>query len=296
MSTAYCAYPIDQAATHQWFAQYVDFVMAEIRDNSPINVTFDPGDAFRLAPQAKPTGYIAEINEHAADAADAVVAFLPKGVPSIGVPMEIDRAVQAGKVVAVVTDVQSWMLQYNRPNVRVFTPTSWLGDGSTQMITDLIDFLSDQLPERQALPTSDLLPVKFTAENALLPTRGHADDAGLDLYVSQAVTIPPGKAVDVPCAVAVELPGWSWGLLVGRSSARRTHGLLIHTGIIDAGYRGELFALAENTTDKPVTVEPGMRLAQLIVMANMTKQFTPVQVERLNDSERGTGGFGSTGR
>ena len=129
-----------------------------------------------------------------------------------------------------------------------------------------------------------------------LPSRAHPGDAGLDLYVSQEVVIPAGGFRDVPCGVAVELPAGSWGLLTGRSSTMRRRGLLMVQGVIDVGYRGEVFAGVFNVSGEDVTVGVGERLSQLIVLPNLTETLTPVVVESLSESERGVGGFGSSGR
>lgn len=128
-----------------------------------------------------------------------------------------------------------------------------------------------------------------------LPTRGHANDAGLDLYVSEDVVVPPHQFVDIPTDVAGALPEGFWGLLTGRSSTLRKHGLLVHMGVIDQGYRGELFAGVMNLTDEPVTVHRGDRVAQLILVPMPDCQLTPYRVDRLPDGDRGSDGFGSTG-
>lgn len=135
-----------------------------------------------------------------------------------------------------------------------------------------------------------------TLGESWMPTRAHADDAGLDLYVSESRTIGPGEFVDLPTAIAVQLPPGTWGLLTGRSSTLRKRGLLVNQGIIDPGYRGELFAGVWNLGAQPVTVEPGERLAQLIVMPNITEATRVVSAELLDEHERGIRGFGSSGR
>lgn len=127
-----------------------------------------------------------------------------------------------------------------------------------------------------------------------MPTRAHADDAGYDLYTSEPTVIPPGAFVDVPTAVALQLPDGAWGFLTGRSSTLRKRGLLVHTGIIDTGYRGELFAGAWNLTEEPVTIEEGERIAQIIILTNATMETIMVQ-GMLDRHERGVAGFGSSG-
>jgi dUTP pyrophosphatase len=138
------------------------------------------------------------------------------------------------------------------------------------------------------------MPVRVDGPG-LLPTRAYATDAGLDLYVSERTTVPAGGFSDVPAGISCELGEHQWGLVTGRSSALRERGLLIHSGIIDSGYRGPLFAGAFNLGQEPVTLEAGERVAQLIVMHNATRLVDPFPVETLSESPRGTRGFGSSG-
>jgi len=128
------------------------------------------------------------------------------------------------------------------------------------------------------------------------PTRAHADDAGFDLYTSETVVIPPRQFVDVPTGIALQLPPNHWGFLTGRSSTLRKRGLLVHTGIIDTGYRGELFAGAWNLTDGDVIIEEGERLAQIIIMPNESAKMIMILATTLGDHERGVAGFGSSGK
>ncbi|QOC55755.1 deoxyuridine triphosphatase [Gordonia phage Archimedes] len=126
------------------------------------------------------------------------------------------------------------------------------------------------------------------------PTRSHDNDAGWDLYTSEQVVIPPGEFRDLPTNVWVALPDAFWGLVTGRSSALRKHGLLVHSGVIDAGYRGELYAGAFNLSSKDVVVEQGQRFAQFIPI--MRPNMSPWWIQGdPPPGTRGTAGFGSTG-
>lgn len=132
---------------------------------------------------------------------------------------------------------------------------------------------------------------------ARMPIRAHSDDAGWDLFVSQEVVVPPHGFLDVPSGVSVELPNGYWGLLTGRSSTIRKRGLLVVQGVIDTGYRGELFSAVWNLTSEAVKIARGERIAQLILLPNATAQSVLVRHEGdLAGSERGFGGFGSSGR
>ena len=126
------------------------------------------------------------------------------------------------------------------------------------------------------------------------PYKAHVDDAGYDLTTTKEVIIPPGQFRDIPTNVWVALPpGW-WGLVTGRSSALRRLHLLVHSGVIDTGYRGELFAGAFNLSGNPVTIHPGSRVAQFIPIPQ--PQMRQVWVDGPPpEGTRGAAGFGSTG-
>ncbi|AOE44406.1 deoxyuridine triphosphatase [Gordonia phage Ghobes] len=133
------------------------------------------------------------------------------------------------------------------------------------------------------------------AKVAFPPEKAHDNDAGFDLYVTERVVLRPGEFADLPTNVWVALQDEYWGLVTGRSSALRKHGLLVHTGVIDAGYRGELFAGAFNLSGKQVVVEPGQRLAQFLVvpLPNLGAKWVEGEPP---PGTRGSNGFGSTGR
>ena len=138
--------------------------------------------------------------------------------------------------------------------------------------------------------------VKLKPE-AVLPTRAHAGDAGLDLYACEAAHLGPGERWGVGTGVAVEIPEGHAGLVLPRSGLAREHGITLvnSPGLIDAGYRGELRVLLLNADPAEVfRVEPGDRIAQLVITPVALAE--PVAAEQLSDSSRGAGGFGSSGR
>lgn len=139
-------------------------------------------------------------------------------------------------------------------------------------------------------------PVNFKQMDlgALLPTRGHADDAGFDLYTSVETKIPVGEFVDVPCGVSVDLPDGYWGLITGRSSTLRNLSLLVPNGIIDNGYTGSLFVGAMNIGNRPVTVPVGDRIGQIVLLPSLPTEFR-AQWGEMRPKARGNKGFGSTG-
>jgi dUTP pyrophosphatase len=140
------------------------------------------------------------------------------------------------------------------------------------------------------------LRVTRLRDDAVLPSRARSGDAGLDLTACEAATIAPGERAAVGTGIAVEIPDGHAGLVVPRSGLALRHGLsLVNTpGVIDAGYRGEVRVIILNTDrERPFTVEPGMRIAQLLVVPAIAADV--VEVGELTASERGTGGFGSSG-
>lgn len=134
-------------------------------------------------------------------------------------------------------------------------------------------------------------------EDAVLPTRAHAGDAGLDLYACEAAHIGPGERWPVNTGVALQIPEGHAGLVLPRSGLARDHGIALVNapGLIDAGYRGEVQVLLLNTDPaETFRIEPGDRIAQLLVVPVGLPQ--PVEAEALSESARGDGGFGSSGR
>jgi dUTP pyrophosphatase len=131
---------------------------------------------------------------------------------------------------------------------------------------------------------------------AVLPTRAHASDAGFDLHAVQAATLGPGERKMVPTGIAIALPEGHAGLVLPRSGLAARHGIALVNapGLIDEGYRGELRVLLLNTDrTEPFAIAPGDRIAQLVVLR--VSLTDAVEVEALDATERGDGGFGSSG-
>jgi dUTP pyrophosphatase len=132
---------------------------------------------------------------------------------------------------------------------------------------------------------------------ATLPTRAHEGDAGLDLYAGEAAAIEPGGRASVGTGLALEVPPGHAALVLPRSGLAAKHGIALVNapGLIDAGYRGEVRVLLHNTdATEPFEVSAGDRIAQLLLVPFVAAE--PVEVEELAVSERGEGGFGSSGR
>jgi len=139
------------------------------------------------------------------------------------------------------------------------------------------------------------LPFKRLAENATLPVRAYAGDAGLDLAAAERVELAPGERALVGTGLAVAIPEGHAGFVQPRSGLAAEHGITIVNapGLVDTGYRGELKVILLNTDrDNTFVVEPGMRIAQLVVVPVAAPR--PVEVTELPDTERGEKGFGSS--
>lgn len=129
-----------------------------------------------------------------------------------------------------------------------------------------------------------------------LPGYAHPGDAGLDLYAREDATLAPGGRTAVPCGIALALPAGYVGLVHPRSGLARKHGITVLNapGTVDAGYRGEVQVILVNTDPHaPFTVSRGDRIAQLVVQQVATADL--IEVATLPGSERGGGGFGSSG-
>jgi len=128
------------------------------------------------------------------------------------------------------------------------------------------------------------------------PTRANPGDAGLDLKAEENALLFPGDRQAVETGVSVEIPDGYVGLLCARSgnAARRGLGIVNGVGVIDSGYRGPVNVLLINHGRRNVTISRGDRIAQLLIVPIETPDVEIV--DRLSDSERGTGGLGSTGR
>ena len=139
------------------------------------------------------------------------------------------------------------------------------------------------------------MKVKLINEYAQLPTRGSKDAAGLDLYCPFQIKVPADSQKKIPLGIAVEIPKGHMGLLVPRSSMSKTPLRCANSvGIIDADYRGELSIAYENISCSDYTIFRGDRIAQLIIVPIAIVDVEEAQT--LSETERGDGGYGSTGK
>ncbi len=141
-----------------------------------------------------------------------------------------------------------------------------------------------------------LLKILKTDPSAQMPTYAHPGDAGMDVRSIETVILQPGERALVHTGLAFELPPNAEAQVRPRSGLALKHGITVlnSPGTVDAGYRGEVGVILINLGSEPFTVEKGMKIAQIVVAP--VAQAEIVEVASLDDSERGAGGFGSTGQ
>ncbi len=142
------------------------------------------------------------------------------------------------------------------------------------------------------------LKIKKVRENAKIPTRGTEGSAGLDLYacIDAPITLNCGDTAVIPTGIAIGLDDIHYGAFIhSRSGLAVKHGigLLNSVGVIDSDYRGEICVGVINQIKEPYTIEPFERIAQMVIKKVEMPEI--IEVESLDDTDRGAGGFGSTG-
>lgn len=142
------------------------------------------------------------------------------------------------------------------------------------------------------------LKIKKMRDNAILPTRGSKEAAGIDLYacLDEPIELKPHESIIIPSGIAFDFPKGYYGMVVVRSSIgiKRHIGLMNQVGIIDNDYKNEIFIGLYNFGDETQIIEPGERVCQLILQPYIVTEIK--QVNTLSESERGLNGIGSTGR
>ena len=127
---------------------------------------------------------------------------------------------------------------------------------------------------------------------AKLPLRAHPTDSGADLFALERTVLPPHSIAKVRTGIAVELPENTSGIIWGKSSVE-SKGIKAMAGLVDAPYRGELLVCMYNLNEHEFVFEAGQKVAQLVVLPTLYPMFE--EVDKLSDTSRGQGGFGSTG-
>ena len=145
----------------------------------------------------------------------------------------------------------------------------------------------------------EVLKIKKVRENGKVPQRATSGSAGLDLCAATdcPITLKCGETAVIPTGIAIALPSENYGAFVFvRSGLAVKHGigLLNSVGVIDSDYRGEIMVGVINQIEEEYTIQPGERIAQLVVMP--VSVMPAAEVDNLDETDRGSGGFGSTGR
>jgi len=143
----------------------------------------------------------------------------------------------------------------------------------------------------------ETIKIKKLNENAIIPTRGSEQAAGYDLYActNSPIVITPHETIKVGTGLAIEIPNGYFGAIFARSGLATKQGLRPSNcvGVCDSDYRGEYIVALHNDTDIPQTINPMERIAQLVVVPFLEVEFN--EVDELENTKRGDGGFGSTG-
>ncbi len=299
----YLAHPIDQQLT------YRESLMSAIGHlhnaaSQQGHVLFRPGSAYKLpAPpwSAEITARVDAINRNALWESDGVIAVIPPGVPTLGVPAEIEQALLLNRPTLIITtsrlyyssiQIQGWERRGCR--VGYMDDTGHINNlnlaeqlGSLPDPTQLV--LDEATEKVSAYPP----PLLVSGQAANLTAGRYEGDAGLDLAISAEAKIRPGEYTRASTGVHVAIPqGW-YGQMAGRSSTWEKHRCWVRPAVIDAGYRGELMVGIENRGDQTVAFEQGTRLAQLILLPVF--QGLVERVDQLPPADRGVAGYGSTG-
>lgn len=137
------------------------------------------------------------------------------------------------------------------------------------------------------------LKIKKLSVQATIPTRGSSGAAGYDLYSSEAFVVLPGRRGVISTGISIQLPDGVYGRVAPRSGLSVKHGINVGAGVVDPDYTGELKVVLFNHDTNPYVIKPGYRIAQLIL-----EKFSAPDIEVVGDidsTQRGSGGFGSTG-
>jgi dUTP pyrophosphatase len=138
------------------------------------------------------------------------------------------------------------------------------------------------------------IKIKKIHPEAQIPKYAHDGDAGLDLHTIEPVELEPGERKSIPLGIAMEIPDGYVGLMWDKSGLSHKYGIKTFGGVIDSGYRGEIHAGVMNLSDKYFKFEKGHKIAQILIQR--VEHADIIEVAELSDTERGEGGFGSTGK
>lgn len=138
-----------------------------------------------------------------------------------------------------------------------------------------------------------IVPIKKLNEEAKLPEYAHAGDAGMDVFGLEEVTLQPGERAVVPTGIAMAVPEGHVALVWDKSGRALKQGITTMAGVIDSGYRGDVGVMILNTSNETVVIGKHEKVAQILIQPVVSPQLQ--EVDDLDDTSRGEGGFGSTG-
>lgn len=294
MSVIYLAHPIDFANDEN--RRRIDTTVNAICDRFAArgaSAVFRPAQAWKASPPFDPR--VQMMNQQMMVECDAVVIYHPVGVPSIGVPVEMSLALGKKPMIVIrgeegyAPELESVVLSAVAAAVPFYTENE-----IDRAIDELLTVL--EIMQRSEAVEQDTRAVARYSGPGAAPSLAHDDDAGFDLtyHGTDVIGIEPGGFAMVPSGVSIQLPESLWAMITGRSSSFKK-GLLVPVSIIDAGFRGELFAVCRNISDTPIFIEPGDRIAQVVPMPLLAPHIR-WEHGTLDQTERGESGFGSTGR
>jgi len=165
-----------------------------------------------------------------------------------------------------------------------------------KMFTQHMQTESQWVPPLSKLAYSSFktIKIKKISTDATTPTRSNLSDAGWDLYSSEETHIQPGHRALVKTGIAMEIPEGFAGLIWPRSGLAVKNGIDVFAGVVDAGYRGDVGVCLFNSSAQEVHIKQGDRISQILFQS--IPQFRIVEATELTDTNRGSGGFGSTGK
>jgi deoxyuridine 5'-triphosphate nucleotidohydrolase len=288
MALMYFAHPID-FADHKC----VD-VIRRVRETAAVLIgvtTYDPQTSWIVT--VPHDARVQAVNEQALRMADVVLAYLPDGTWTRGVPAEITLALELRKPVIMLVD-------YGFGGKSIVELYWSQKSGVTVFSADFAGVATLHAGElaKQQKPTDTCKTAYFeTDTDTEQLTRAYKGDAGYDLAYNgtEPMTIRSSERAAVPTGVKVEMPEGYYSIIVGRSSTFSKLNLHVPLSVIDAGFRGELFVVCWNYSDEDTVIMPNQRIGQLLPL-KLEADLITFELGALRPSDRGELGFGSSGR
>lgn len=288
------------SSTVVYFAEPIDFDRANLEEDkfrwrligqleAAGYLVYRPADAWKspadLLNNDRQSRVIESINRQALRRADVVIARLPAGVASHGVPAEIEAATNQFGVPVVVIGPIGVAFKAN-PMV-------------SSLAEDQTDKLIPHVEVVLATGRIDGNTIRYSGPSNL--KQAHYGDAGIDLPASEKVGIPGGGDAFIHTGLHISIPSGCFGWVVARSSTYSNHRLMVLPGVIDEGFTGPIGIKVVNVSSEWTTIEPGDRVAQMLILGNMLNGFDLQRLDSVDEvhprfTSRGSNGFGSSGR